>query len=129
MVAVLDRLRAGLLPLERAVRAATDHDIAIEEYAERDRFVLRAELPGLDPAHDLSVSVFDGQLKIDVERVDWHRHRGSEFRYGAFSRTVRLPRRAAEDTLTATYERGVLQVSVTVEPVPPISRSVPVRAP
>lgn len=127
MVPVLDRLRAGLLPLERALRTATDHDIAIEEYAERDRYVLRADLPGVDPARELSVSVFDGQLKIHVERVDWHRHHGSEFRYGAFSRTVELPRRAAEDTLSATYERGVLQISVRVQPLPPISRSVPIR--
>lgn len=126
MVATLDRLR---LPLEWALRTATGHDIAIEEYAERDRFVLRAELPGLDPGRDLSVSVFDGQLKIDVERVDWHRHRGSEFRYGAFSRTIQLPRRAVEETLSATYERGVLLVSVKVRPEPPISRCVPIVTP
>lgn len=126
MVATLDRL---LLPLERTLRTATGHDIDIEEHVERDRYVVRAELPGVDPAHDLRVSVYDGQLKIDVERVDWHHHRGSEFRYGSFSRTVELPRRAAEETLTATYERGVLQVAVTVRPEPPISRRVPVSTP
>lgn len=123
MTATLDRLR---LPLERVLRTATGHDIAIEEYTGRDVYVLRVELPGLDPDRDLCVSVFDGELKIDVERVDWHQHRGSEFRYGTFSRTVQLPRRAAEDTLTATYARGVLEVSVKVAPEPPISRRVPV---
>ncbi|GAA4465364.1 Hsp20/alpha crystallin family protein [Phytohabitans houttuyneae] len=125
MVATLDHL---LLPLERALRTATGHDIAIEEYTEPDRYVVRAELPGVNPARDLTVSVYDGELKIDVERVDWRHHRGSEFRYGTFSRTVQLPRRADEETLTATYERGVLQVSVKVLPQPPISRCVAVAA-
>ncbi|MFY1671522.1 Hsp20/alpha crystallin family protein [Plantactinospora sp. WMMB334] len=128
MVAVLDRLRAGLLPLERALRGIAGRDITIEEYAEPGRYVVQAELPGVDPGQDVSLSVFDGELKIDVKRVDWHRHGGSEFRYGTFSRTVTLPRRAAEETLSATYERGVLEVSVQVAPLPPISRSLPIRA-
>lgn len=123
MVATLGRL---LLPLERVLHSAAGQDIAIEEHAERDMFVLLAELPGVDPARELSVTVYDGELKIEVERVDWHHRKGSEFRYGAFSRTVQLPRRAAEETLTATYERGVLRVSVRVRPQPPISRCVPI---
>jgi HSP20 family protein len=123
MVAALDRLRGGL---ERTLRLATNRDITIEEYADDGRYVVRAELPGIDPAKDASVSVYEGALKIEVERVDWHRRPGSEFHYGAFSRTVDLPRRAAEETLRAAYENGVLEVSVEVRPAPPIARTVPI---
>ena len=109
MATTWNRLRGAV---ERTLRTAADRDISIEEYADRDRYVVRAELPGIDPARDASVSVYDGQLKIDVDRVDWHPHPGSEFRYGSFSRTVALPRRAVEETLRAAYADGVLRLTL-----------------
>jgi HSP20 family protein len=57
-----------------------------------------------------------------------HPRDGSEFRYGAFSRTVNLPPRADDSSVTARYRRGVLEISVRVRRAPPISRRVPVVA-
>jgi HSP20 family protein len=87
--------------------------IRIEEYAEGDHYVVRAELAGLDPAKDVEITVADGYLTIRAERTEKTegKHR-SEFRYGSFSRTVSLPPAADEDNVTADYQDGILTVTV-----------------
>jgi HSP20 family protein len=85
----------------------------IEDFVAEGRYVVRAELPGVDPGKDVDVHVGNGMLTISAERSEETkgRHR-SEFRYGSFARTVRLPRGADEDDVTASYKNGVLEVSV-----------------
>ena len=87
--------------------------IRVEDYEEEGRYVMRAELPGIDPDKDVEITVEDGMLTLRAERreetKDKHR---SEFRYGMFSRTVRLPRNADPDDIKATYNNGVLTISV-----------------
>ena len=77
-------------------------DIKIEERLDGDRYIIRAELPGLDPAKDVQVSLAAGELRLQVERKEEHTEKGhSEFRYGTFYRTIPLPSGAKTDTLTA----------------------------
>ena len=84
-----------------------------EEFVDGDRFVLRAELPGIDPDKDVEVTVTDGVLKIQAHRHEAHkdRHR-SEFFYGELARTLTLPKGGDEAALTASYRDGILEVSV-----------------
>ena len=42
--------------------------IRIKEYAEDDAYVIRAELPGVDPTRDISVMIADGEITIGVDR-------------------------------------------------------------
>jgi HSP20 family protein len=81
-----------------------------------DRFELSLDLPGIDP-EAVSVSFEDGMLTISGKRefadenkgATWHRiERG----FGTFARSVRLPRTADPDRIEATFDRGVLTVSV-----------------
>jgi HSP20 family protein len=87
--------------------------IRLEEYVEDDKYVIRAELAGIDPAKDVEVMVGSGYLTIRAERSDKTsgKHR-SEFRYGSFSRTISLPVNADEDAVTASYHDGILEISV-----------------
>jgi HSP20 family protein len=87
--------------------------IRVEEYVEDDRYMIRAELAGIDPEKDVEVTVGSGYLTIRAERSDKTegKHR-SEFRYGSFSRTVGLPANADEDAVTASYRDGILTISV-----------------
>jgi len=87
--------------------------IKVEEYVEDDHYMIRAELAGIDPEKDVEVTVGSGYLTIRAERSDKTegKHR-SEFRYGAFSRSLALPSGADEDTVTASYRDGILTVSV-----------------
>jgi HSP20 family protein len=88
----------------------------VEDYYQDGRYVVRAELPGLDPEKDVEVTVDAGILTITAERheeqKDGHR---SEFRYGSLSRSIKLPQGAADEEVTAKYDRGILEVMVPVK--------------
>jgi HSP20 family protein len=98
------------------LRPAASHPMRVEDYVEDGTYVLRAELPGVDPEKDIEVMVSKGILMISAHRQEEHegKHR-SEFRYGAFTRSVALPERADEDRIRASYDRGVLEVVVNLK--------------
>ncbi|HEX7427343.1 MAG TPA: Hsp20/alpha crystallin family protein [Mycobacterium sp.] len=57
--------------------------------------------------------LFTGLLTIKALRTRTTESNGlSEFSYGSFTRTVSLPAGADEDDISATYDRGILTVSV-----------------
>lgn len=90
---------------------------AIEDYIDADTYVLRAELAGVDPEKDIHVAVDGDQLTIEGTRREETRAKGhQEFRYGSFSRTVTLPRRANVEGISAEYRSGVLEVRVPLNP-------------
>lgn len=91
------------------------HMIRVEEHVEDSRYTLRAELPGVDPEKDVDISVRDGQLTIKAERTDKQEDgTRSEFHYGSFYRSLPLPVGANEDDIDATYQDGILTVTVPV---------------
>ena len=87
--------------------------IRIEDFVEGDHYLVRAELAGIDPEKDVEVTVGSGYLTIRAERHDKTegKHR-TEFRYGSFSRSLPLPGDANADDVTASYDHGILTVSV-----------------
>ena len=96
------------------IRSALDSNIIrVEDEITDDRYVVRAEMPGLDPETDINVAVNDGRLEISAERTEEKAENGrSEFSYGSFHRSVTLPRGAKEDDIDASYAKGILTVSV-----------------
>ncbi len=91
------------------------HMIRLEDEMADGHYLLRAELPGIDPAEDVDITVRDGQLTIKAERSEKKETKGrSEFSYGSFTRSVTLPAGANEDDIKATYNKGILTVSVGV---------------
>jgi HSP20 family molecular chaperone IbpA len=105
-----------------------DHHAArIEDYREDGRYVLRVELPGVDPEKDIRIQVQGVELSIAAERtVEKRDTTHSEFSYGKFARTVRLPAGALPDEISATYEAGILEVTVPVRPEPDDARQIEV---
>ncbi len=89
----------------------------IEDYQDEGRYVIRAELPGIDPEKDVEITVADGVLTVQAERREETKEgKRSEFRYGSFTRTCRLPDGADESDVAATYKDGILEVSVAMGP-------------
>lgn len=87
--------------------------LRLEDYVENDTYVLRAELPGIDPQKDVKVEVKDGSLTIRGARHETkHDKLHREILYGTFSRTVPLARGANVDDIRAAYSNGVLEVRV-----------------
>ncbi|MDG6105927.1 Hsp20/alpha crystallin family protein [Dactylosporangium aurantiacum] len=105
----------------------TEPAIRIEDDLDEDRYTVRAELPGVDPAKDVDIAYADGVLRLSVTRAETQRDKGhSEFRYGTFHRTVQLPPGAKDETLSAVYRDGILEVTVAVGEPRQTGRHIPV---
>jgi HSP20 family protein len=101
--------------------------LRIEEYQKDDRFVVRAEIPGIDPAKDLTVITEDGLLRINAVRQEETKDEGhTEFRYGTFHRTVSLPPGTKEETIGASYANGILEITMKIGQPAHIGRAIPV---
>ena len=100
----------------------------VEECRARSSYVVRAEVPGLDPARDITVVVADNDVTIEVRRpVHGPGRDDGLFREPAVKRRIRLPRGARDETLTATYHTdGILELVVDLPRPAPIGRVVPV---
>jgi HSP20 family protein len=92
--------------------------LRVEEFRDGDEFVVRAELPGVDPDRDVELTVTDGVLRISAHREERTEHKEndgfrSEFRYGTFVRSIVLPRGVNEDGVKASYKDGVLEIRIS----------------
>lgn len=95
------------------------HPVRIEDYRENGSYVVRAELPGMDPVKDIQVTVEGNELTIAAERTaERHDQAHTEFSYGSFTRTVRLPGEVDPKSITARYNAGILVVTAPVKASP-----------
>jgi len=104
--------------------------------------VIRVELPGINPATDVTVSVEDGYLVIRGERkqegeLKEEAYYRLETAYGTFERFITLSEGVEEGKIEAAYEDGVLEVVLpaaakALEPSKPktipIKTALPVKA-
>jgi HSP20 family protein len=79
-------------------------------------FVLRADLPGIDQ-QDVKIELQDNVLTISGERKAEHEERKQgyyrlERSSGSFSRTLTLPDGVDPSAVTASFDKGVLEVHV-----------------
>lgn len=122
----LDRLRREDVPRGEQL-------IRVEEHLDDDRLMIRAEIPGIDPERDVEIHVSDGVLTISATREEKREERDdgryfSEFRYGTFRRTLRVPRDTDPDDISAAYRDGILTITVPMpEPEAPPSTKVPIN--
>ena len=92
----------------------------VEAYQHGDRFVVRAELPGLKK-EDVQVELTDDTLIVQGERRDEHQEERegyfqSEREYGRFYRAIPLPDGVIDESAQATFRNGVLEVSMQAAP-------------
>lgn len=104
------------------LRRLGDEDaiMRVEEFMDGSDVVVRCEMPGVDPAKDVEVTVANGVLNIRAERRKEERDEAkgryrSEFHYGSLRRALPLPAGADSDDVKATYADGVLEVRVHVD--------------
>jgi HSP20 family molecular chaperone IbpA len=87
--------------------------IPIELYPDGSSYVIRLEIPGVDPAKDLTVTVEADTLTVVAQRLDCRpAGRQTEFRYGSFARHVALPLGANVRDVSASYRMGILTVRI-----------------
>jgi HSP20 family protein len=89
---------------------------ALDVKESSDRFEVTVDLPGLEPT-GVNVTFEEGMLTISGKRQfqeedkgdTWHRiERG----FGTFARSIRLPQTADPERIEASFDKGVLRVSV-----------------
>jgi HSP20 family protein len=94
---------------------------AVDIFEEKDRFIVRADLPGVDP-NDIDVNMENGVLTVSGERNNEER---SEFEgvsriervAGRFLRRFTLPETADADAIKATCRNGILEISIPKQAV------------
>lgn len=89
---------------------------AAEASHTQDNYEICLELPGV-PEDDISIRIDRNMLTVSGEKKFERQHKGrdfffSEFSYGKFQRSFRLPEDADEDHVQATYTDGVLNITV-----------------
>ena len=105
----------AFIPADFVRRGGFTHNIRIEELSRDGTYLVRAELPGLDPDKDVDVCFQNGLLTIEAtreehEETDEH----SEFYYGRFVRVIPIPDAVDPDSAQASYENGILEIRMDV---------------
>ena len=112
----IDRLAGRRLATGDDEHPVTDWVPAVDVLEETDRFVIRADVPGVDPA-SIDVSMDAGQLSISGARSDESRSdedgvRRLERVTGRFYRRFALPDTADLDSVVAKSQNGILEISI-----------------
>lgn len=101
---------------DEAEGARTSWAPPIDIYETADAYRVVAELPGFTP-DEVDVTVNEGTLTIKGERKFYNEVNEESFhrierRFGAFQRLVSLPQQVQADKVEASFDKGVLTVSI-----------------
>lgn len=93
---------------------------AVDVHEEKDRFVVRADLPGVEQK-DIAITAEDGVLTIRGERHSERRENDRGYERiertsGTFLRRFTLPETAQAEAIKARHANGVLEVSIPKQP-------------
>lgn len=102
----------GEMPMMQANRFVP----AVDVYEDKDNVNVETPLVGIDPKN-VTIEIEDNILKISgsTERkseVDEKNYYRKEIRSGSFYRSVALPKAVDADKADASYENGVLKISI-----------------
>ncbi|MBI5193607.1 MAG: Hsp20/alpha crystallin family protein [Nitrospirae bacterium] len=89
---------------------------ALESFYKEGKFVVRAELPGIDPK-DVDISIMGNQLTIKGERKSEKDIKEDDYimmerSLGSFIRTITLPEGVDSTKVHAGYHEGILDISM-----------------
>jgi HSP20 family protein len=89
---------------------------SIDMYEEKDKFVVKAEVPGMDK-EEIHISVVDHTLQLrgevrKEEAKDERDYHYNERVYGTFFREIPLPSAVNTDQIRASFKNGVLTIEI-----------------
>ena len=108
--------RFGQNGSEESGQSVADWIPAVDIVEEKERFVLRADVPGVSP-DDIDVSMDRGVLTVSGQRLEQPSEDASGARRlervtGKFYRRFTLPETADAEEITASSENGILEVII-----------------
>ncbi len=109
-------LESAWISPSRWLRSDSSYDVPMDVIENDDNYVVKASVPGFQ-ADDLNVTVQDnvltisGEVKAEEEKKGerYHLH---ERRWGSFSRSISLPNAVKSEAVEASYENGVLTLTL-----------------
>ncbi len=91
--------------------------VPVDIYEQEGRILVRCSVPGVKP-DDLKLTIdhgmltLSGEMQNEYERTEGTRVYHREHAYGRFTRSVKLPEDIDEGGVDASFEHGVLTISV-----------------
>lgn len=124
---IFDLMQCDLSPFVGRRNAIRDSDSTVADWVpavdfveEKDRFVLKADVPGVDP-NDIDISMESGVLSLSGERHDAFSQEAEGLKRverisGRFCRRFTLPETADADGIAAKCSNGILEVTISKLP-------------
>jgi len=89
---------------------------SLEVHEEPDKFVVKAEIPGVKK-EDVSITLLEDILTLKGERKLEQEEKKENYllferSYGSFDRTVQLPRPVKAEAVKAEYKDGILEIQL-----------------
>ena len=111
----VDRMFAHSFPKAR-FEAPTSFGLALDVSENGEGYSVTASVPGINP-DDVEITLEDNVLNIKGETMAVEAAEGEKFhvrerRYGRFNRSIRFPAAVNGDEVNATYENGILTLSI-----------------
>ena len=96
---------------------------ALDAYTKDNELHVRLEVPGIDPDADVEIEVENGVLRVSGERRHEEQSEGEgwfrrESRYGRFERRIGLPEGVNAGDVSASYDAGILDITIPVPEKP-----------
>ncbi len=115
---LFDELQRGLETLHGTETKAWTPAVDISE--DEHRYVIRADLPGVDPK-DIDVNLESDELTLRGERKEEKEEKGKNWQrterfHGEFYRRFRLPESADPEHIQAHSDKGVLEIVIPKQP-------------
>jgi HSP20 family protein len=112
--------RFGVAGSDSDGSSAADWAPAVDIVEEKDRFILRADVPGVRP-EDIDVNMENGVLSVSGERHDESTEEAQGMRRvervsGKFYRRFNLPDTADAEEISAKSANGILEVVIPKQP-------------
>ena len=124
---ILDLMQRELSPFTGRRQALSDADNTVADWVpavdiveEKDRFVLKADVPGVDPT-EIEVSMDAGVLSVSGERHTETSDESDGLKRverisGKFYRRFSLPETADAEGIAAKSSNGILEVTIPKQP-------------
>ncbi|MFC2069047.1 Hsp20/alpha crystallin family protein [Chloroflexota bacterium] len=116
----MDRLTSNIWDSSKPLYTLDNSDTSLvphaDIYEENDQLVMKTELPGISK-EDVNITLQGDRLTIKAEKkeavVEDAACYTRERKYGQYFRSVTLPFPVKEDTISATFENGVLELRLS----------------
>lgn len=118
-----------VFPFARTTRRGYRPHVDVYRTDDPPSFVVHVELPGVDP-NDVKLLAGARGVIVSGERQrpkDSGHYEQMEIAYGPFQRQVMLTENVDPDAAEATYDRGILCVTLPIVPNPPRQENVAIQ--